>query len=64
MIIIMLAATMTLAMLIATAFGLHQEAQRVRVESRQQKINRSSGTDPYSVCSSPSPAFPAASAAV
>jgi hypothetical protein len=40
MIIIMLAATMTLAMLIATAFGLHQEAQRVRVESRQQKINR------------------------
>lgn len=40
MIIIMLAATMTLAMLIATAFGLHQEAQRVRVESRQHKINR------------------------
>lgn len=40
MIIIMLAATMTLAMLIATAFGLHQEAQRVRVDSRQQKINR------------------------
>lgn len=40
MIIIMLAATMTLAMLIATAFGLHQEAQRIRVESRQQKINR------------------------
>ncbi|MDF1600105.1 hypothetical protein PZ895_09975 [Mesorhizobium sp. YIM 152430] len=40
MIIIMLAATMTLAMLIATAFGLHQEAQRVRVENRQQKINR------------------------
>jgi hypothetical protein len=31
---------MTLAMLIATAFGLHQEAQRVRVENRQQKINR------------------------
>ena len=40
MIIIMLAATMTLAMLIATAFGLHQEAQRVRVENRQQKITR------------------------
>ena len=40
MIIIMLAATMTLAMLIATAFGLHQEAQRVRIENRQQKINR------------------------
>ncbi|MFN3766251.1 MAG: hypothetical protein ACK4R3_11840 [Aliihoeflea sp.] len=40
MIIIMLAATMTLAMLIATAFGLHQEAQRARVENRQQKINR------------------------
>jgi hypothetical protein len=31
---------MIIAMLIATAFGLHQEAQRVRVENRQQKINR------------------------
>lgn len=40
MIVIMLAATMTLAMLIATAFGLHQEAQRVRVEARQQNIRR------------------------
>ncbi len=40
MIIIMLAATMTLAMLIATAFSLHQEAQRVRIESRQKKISR------------------------
>ncbi len=40
MIIIMLAAAMTLAMLIATAFGLHQEAQRVRVENRQRKIIR------------------------
>ena len=32
MMIIMLAAAMTIAMLIATAFGIHQEAQRVRVE--------------------------------
>ncbi|WP_281354909.1 hypothetical protein [Chelativorans xinjiangense] len=34
MLIFTLAAAMTLAMLIATAFGLHQEAQRVRVENR------------------------------
>ncbi|WP_290127906.1 hypothetical protein [Aliihoeflea aestuarii] len=40
MIIIMLAATMTLAMLIATAFSLHQEAQRVRIQDRQRQIAR------------------------
>lgn len=34
MLIIMLAAAMTIAMLIATLFGLHQEAQRVRFDSR------------------------------
>lgn len=34
MMIFTLAAAMTLAMLIATAFGLHQEAQRVRLEQR------------------------------
>ena len=34
MMIFMLAAAMTLAMLIATAFGLHQETQRVRLRER------------------------------
>ena len=34
MMIFMLAAAMTVAMLIATAFGIHQEAQRVRLEAR------------------------------
>ena len=33
MIIFMLAVAMTIAMLIATAFGIHQEAQRVRLRS-------------------------------
>lgn len=36
MIITMLAAAMTIAMLIATAFGLHQEAERVKVESKSR----------------------------
>ena len=40
MMIIMLAATMTLAMLIATAFSLHQEAQRVRIQTRQRQMQR------------------------
>lgn len=40
MMIIMLAATMTLAMLIATAFSLHQEAQRVRIQTRQRQMER------------------------
>jgi hypothetical protein len=31
---------MTLAMLIATAFSLHQEAQRVRIQNRQRQIAR------------------------
>ena len=35
MMIYMLAAAMTIAMLIATAFGIHQEAQRVRVKDNQ-----------------------------
>jgi len=34
MLIFTLAAAMTIAMLIATALGLHQEAQRVKLESR------------------------------
>ncbi len=40
MLIYMLAAAMTIAMLIATAFGLHQEAQRVRVQERNARSNR------------------------
>ena len=34
MMIYMLAAAMTVAMLIATAFGLHQEAERMRLQAR------------------------------
>jgi protein involved in polysaccharide export with SLBB domain len=40
MMIFMLAAAMTLAMLIATAFGLREEAERVRVETRRRRVNR------------------------
>jgi len=40
MLIIMFAAAMTLAMLIATIFGLHQEAQRTRVEIRKSQPNK------------------------
>jgi hypothetical protein len=40
MLIIMFAAAMTLAMLIATVFGLHQEAQRARVEIRKNRPNK------------------------
>ena len=35
MLIYMLAATMTIAMLIATAFGMHQETQRRKYEPRR-----------------------------
>jgi hypothetical protein len=37
MLIYMLAAAMTIAMLIATALGLHQEAARVRLEDRNDR---------------------------
>ncbi|WEX07448.1 hypothetical protein [Chelativorans sp. AA-79] len=37
MLIYTLAAAMTVAMLIATALGLHQEAQRVKLENRIPK---------------------------
>jgi hypothetical protein len=37
MLIYILAAAMTIAMLIATAFGLHQEAARVRIEERKDR---------------------------
>ena len=40
MIIVMLAAAMTVAMLVATAIGLHNEAQTVKLEARQQSMRR------------------------
>lgn len=39
MMIYMLAAAMTLAMLVATAFTLHQEAQRAKAQHRQRTRN-------------------------
>lgn len=39
MMIFMLAAAMTLAMLIATAFALHQESQRVRLRQSVRNDN-------------------------
>ena len=35
MMIYMLAAAMTIAMLIATAFGLHQESERMRFQQKR-----------------------------
>lgn len=40
MMIFMLAAAMTLAMLIATAFALHNEAQHVKLEARRRDHRR------------------------
>lgn len=40
MMIYMLAATMTVAMLIATAFGLHQESQRLRYKEQKVRSKR------------------------
>jgi hypothetical protein len=40
MMIFMLAAAMTLAMLIATVFGMHQEAEKVRLDTRRQAARR------------------------
>lgn len=40
MLIFMLAAAMTVAMLVATAFGMHQEAQKVRFEDRKTRFDR------------------------
>ncbi len=39
MMIFMLAVAMTIAMLIATAFGIHHEAQRVRLRSRDDRFD-------------------------
>ena len=38
MMIYMLAVAMTIMMLIATAFGMHQEAQRTRVKQKNNTI--------------------------
>ena len=38
MLIYMLATAMTVAMLITTAFGLHQEAARVRVKANAKRF--------------------------
>ncbi|UCI05545.1 hypothetical protein [Mesorhizobium sp. B1-1-8] len=38
MLIYMLATAMTIVMLIATAFGLHQEAGRVRVKADARRL--------------------------
>ena len=40
MLMFMLAAAMTLAMLIATAFSVHQEAQKVRFDDRKDRFTR------------------------
>lgn len=40
MIIYMLATAMTVAMLIATAFGLHQEAERMRFQEKRISVKR------------------------
>lgn len=40
MLIYMLATAMTLAMLIATAFSLHQEAERTRMREKRVSVNR------------------------
>jgi hypothetical protein len=38
MMIYMLAAAMTIAMLIATAFGLHQEGQRLNLKEKKGQL--------------------------
>ena len=40
MMIYMLAAAMTVAMLIATAFGLHQETERMRLKEKRSDAAR------------------------
>ena len=39
MMIYMLAAAMTVAMLIATAFGLHQETERMRLKEKRARLD-------------------------
>jgi hypothetical protein len=47
MMIYMLATAMTVAMLIATAFGLHQEAERVRVRTTNKRFEGFGIRKPY-----------------
>ena len=47
MLIYMLATAMTVAMLIATVFGLHQEAQRVRVKANTKRFEGFVPRKPY-----------------
>ncbi len=47
MLIYMLATAMTVAMLIATVFGLHQEAQRVRVKATTKRYEGFVNRKPY-----------------
>ena len=46
MMIYMLAIAMTIAMLIATAFGLHQEAEASRVAVKEKRSIRSATSGP------------------
>ena len=47
MLIYMLATAMTVAMLIATVFGLHQEAQRIRVKATTKRLEGFGPSKPY-----------------
>ena len=47
MLIYMLATAMTVAMLIATAFGLHQEAVRVRAKVNTRRFEGFGGRKPF-----------------
>ncbi|TPK42900.1 hypothetical protein FJ492_16330 [Mesorhizobium sp. B2-5-4] len=47
MLIYMLATAMTVAMLIATVFGLHQEAQRIRVKATTKRYEGFGSRKPY-----------------
>ena len=47
MLIYMLATAMTVAMLIATVFGLHQEAQRIRVKATTKRSEGFGPRKPY-----------------
>ena len=38
MMIFMLAAAMTITMLVATLFGLHQEAERLRLDQKKDRL--------------------------
>lgn len=48
MMIYVLATAMTLAMLIATAFSLHQEAHRVRTKTQTARVRLPGWRDPRS----------------